>query len=232
MEISPAQLAANQANAQKSTGPRTPAGKNVSRLNAVRHRVTQQVMIMPQPQMQAYLDFHKEQQQAHAPADPREKQLVQTIIDTQWRMNCSRAWEMSLFADAHEKFAHEVETDRADVQAAMTAIRTLTSRPDELKLLSLYEQRINRTLQGAYKELKQMQSERKQREEAEMFQANRISKMFRLKEETYNPADDGFVFSTKKFTAYQSLDQHMQQVRIAESVHYNVAKFRAAIAHG
>lgn len=60
---------------------------------------------MPQPQMQAYLDFHKEQQQAHAPADPREKQLVQTIIDTQWRMNCSRAWEMSLFADGHEKFA-------------------------------------------------------------------------------------------------------------------------------
>ena len=77
MPISEAQLAANQANAQKSTGPRTPEGKNISRLNGVRHRVTQQVMIMPEPEMQAYLDFHKEQQIAHAPADPIEKQLVQ-----------------------------------------------------------------------------------------------------------------------------------------------------------
>ena len=86
MAISEAQLAANRANAQNSTGPRSPEGKNVSRLNGTRHRVTQQVMIMPEPQMQAYLDFHKEQQEAHRPADPIEKQLVQTVIDTQWRL--------------------------------------------------------------------------------------------------------------------------------------------------
>src|SRR5205807_9025770 len=94
MAITEAQLAANRANALKSTGPRTPEGKNISRLNGTRHRVTQQVMIMPEPQMQAYLDFHKEQQEAHRPADPIEKQLVQTVIDTQWHLNCARAWEM------------------------------------------------------------------------------------------------------------------------------------------
>ena len=121
MPISEAQLAANQANAQKSTGPRTPEGKNISRLNGLRHHVTQQVMIMPEPEMQAYLDFHKEQQEAHKPADPIENQLVQTVIDTQWRMNCARAWEMSLFADNHEKYADLINTERPDVQAAMTA---------------------------------------------------------------------------------------------------------------
>src|ERR1700682_751522 len=132
MAISEAQLAANQANAQKSTGPRTPEGKKISRLNGIRHRVTQQVMIMPEPEMRAYLDFHKEQQEAHKPADPIEKQLVQTVIDTQWRMNCARAWEMSLFADNHEKFADRVDTERPDVQVAMTAILTLSKKANEL----------------------------------------------------------------------------------------------------
>ena len=37
MTISPARLAANQQNAQRSTGPKTEAGKNRSRLNAFRH---------------------------------------------------------------------------------------------------------------------------------------------------------------------------------------------------
>src|SRR5437016_7184866 len=106
MAITEAQLAANRANALKSTGPRTPEGKNISRLNGTRHRVTQQVMIMPEPEMQAYLDFQKEQHEAHKPADPIERLLVQTVIDTQWRMNSARAWEMSLFAANHEKFAH------------------------------------------------------------------------------------------------------------------------------
>src|SRR5260370_3773784 len=139
MPISEAQLAANRANALKSTGPRTPEGKNISRLNGVTHRVTQQVMLMPLPQMEAYLAFHKEQQEAHKPADPIEKQLVQTVIDTQWRMNCDRAWDTSLFADNHEKYADLINTERPDVQAAMTAPLTLSKKANELRLLSLYE---------------------------------------------------------------------------------------------
>src|SRR5450759_5151647 len=39
MAISDSQLAANRANAQRSIGPRTEAGKNASRLNAFRHRI-------------------------------------------------------------------------------------------------------------------------------------------------------------------------------------------------
>ena len=129
MALSEAQLAANRANAQNSTGPRTPEGKNISRLNGTRHRVTQQVIIMPEPQMQAYLDLHKEQQEAHKPADPIEKQLVQTVIDTQWRLNCGRAWEMSLLADNHERFAGNTETDRSDVRQPWPAFKCCPTGP-------------------------------------------------------------------------------------------------------
>jgi hypothetical protein len=36
---SPAQIAANRANAQKSTGPKTDAGRNASKMNALKHGI-------------------------------------------------------------------------------------------------------------------------------------------------------------------------------------------------
>ena len=68
MPISPEQLAANRANAQKSTGPRTPEGKSKSRLNAFRHGITAQVIVMPPEQMEAYMNFNKDLYHAFAQA--------------------------------------------------------------------------------------------------------------------------------------------------------------------
>jgi hypothetical protein len=43
----PAQIAANRANAQKSTGPRTAEGKAASRLNALKHGLDAESLIIP-----------------------------------------------------------------------------------------------------------------------------------------------------------------------------------------
>lgn len=231
MAVSAARLAANRANAQKSTGPRTPEGKKVSRLNGVLHRVTQQVMILPEPQMQAYLNFQTEQQIAHAPADPIEKQMVQTIIDTQWRLNCARAWELSLFAHNHDQFGYMVQADRPDVHAAMTAVQTLSSSASQLKLMSLYEARLNRTLQTTMKMLEARQAARKQRQEEKMREALEIKKLFEMKGLAYNPADDGFGFSSKRFERFQLRTQHREEAGIAQRVGYNLKNFEAALAN-
>jgi hypothetical protein len=230
MALSEAQLSANRANAQKSTGPRTPEGKDTSRLNATRHGITQQVMVMPAPQMQAYLDFNKEQHIAHAAANPIERQLVQTIIDTQWRLNLARNLEFALFADNYDKSEGLIETDRPELEAAMLAPRTLSSKLNELKLISLYEQRHNRTLQTTMKQLEEMQSKRKERERMEMFDAARIERVFQMQGLAYNPADDGFVFSTKRFATYKTREQHRREALIAEKVGFNLQEFRAAVA--
>src|SRR3954453_12863953 len=46
-EISPARLAANRANALRSTGPRTPLGKSVSKLNGLVHGMRAESDILP-----------------------------------------------------------------------------------------------------------------------------------------------------------------------------------------
>src|SRR4051812_3759130 len=46
-EISPARLAANRANSKLSTGPRTPRGKSVSKLNGLVHGMRAESDILP-----------------------------------------------------------------------------------------------------------------------------------------------------------------------------------------
>src|SRR5471032_1684674 len=58
--ISEKQLAANRANAEKSTGPQTPEGKNRSKLNAVRHNLTGQVAALTEPDRVAFNAFSQD----------------------------------------------------------------------------------------------------------------------------------------------------------------------------
>ena len=50
----PAQITANRANAQRSTGPRSAEGKSVSRFNALKHGVDAASIILPGEDPAAY----------------------------------------------------------------------------------------------------------------------------------------------------------------------------------
>lgn len=45
--ISTAKVDANRKNAQKSTGPRTPAGKSIASMNAVKHGLSARMPVVP-----------------------------------------------------------------------------------------------------------------------------------------------------------------------------------------
>ena len=209
-------------------GPRTEQGKARSRLNSFKHGITAQVINMP-PEMTAdYLSFNKAMVQDWQPKGFMETQIAQTIGDCQWRLNAGRAWQMNLFAEHYDRCEGQIETDRPEVEAAFLDIQVVEKKSNVLKTISLYETRINRILQTAIKQLQDMQKARREREEKEMFQAAQILKVNKMKGEAYNPSDDGFVFSTKQFEQFLTLQKHQEEVRIAKIVHYDLKKFTAA----
>jgi hypothetical protein len=84
------QLAANRRNAQKSTGPRTPEGKAVSRYNALKHGIFAKAIIPPalEPyESRADFDDLLDALEAQfAPANRMEALLVQQIAVITWRL--------------------------------------------------------------------------------------------------------------------------------------------------
>ncbi len=77
----------NQANAQRSTGPKTPEGKKISPLNALRHGLTGQMIVMPTEDLAAYQSHLKSFTDEYSPKGATESHLVQALADTSWRLN-------------------------------------------------------------------------------------------------------------------------------------------------
>jgi hypothetical protein len=88
--ISLKQLAANGRNAQKSTGPKTPQGLAVSKMNAVTHGIwSKEVLVRglnikeSRSELEALFEEFRE---SLNPVGPVEAMLVDQIVTTQWRL--------------------------------------------------------------------------------------------------------------------------------------------------
>src|SRR5580698_3776138 len=93
---SPNRIETNRANAQHSTGPKTEAGKQRSSLNALRHGLTGQIVVMPTEDLAAYQSHLKSFEDEYAPEGATEANLVQALADTSWRLNRVAALETNL----------------------------------------------------------------------------------------------------------------------------------------
>ncbi|MCU0783182.1 MAG: hypothetical protein MUF81_03870 [Verrucomicrobia bacterium] len=91
------QLAANRRNAQKSTGPKTPAGKTVSRMNAMKHGLlARQVVVRGLKLRESSHEFKtlcRDYYEHLMPVGPLEEMLVGQIVTTQWRLRRARTAE-------------------------------------------------------------------------------------------------------------------------------------------
>jgi hypothetical protein len=98
------QTAANCMNAQKSTGPRTTAGKAASRFNALKHGIyaVHQIMFDEKPEDLAELaaEYHEH----HNPADSDQRFLVDTLVHNEWRLRRTRRVEAELWQSAYDLF--------------------------------------------------------------------------------------------------------------------------------
>src|SRR3954466_10210424 len=159
--ISEAQLEANRANAQKSTGPRTEEGKAKARFNARRHGLTGQFYCMSAQDEDAYQSFETDLLQNLKPVGAYENQIAISIVQDHWRLNRSRATEFNLYGRGHDERADLVDAPTENTHAA--AIQADTCRDDHRVFanIALYETRIHRIIVKNEKRLAELQTERR-----------------------------------------------------------------------
>jgi hypothetical protein len=187
----------------RSTGPRTPEGKQRSSLNALRHGLTGQTVVITPEDLQSLTAFTRQFFHDYQPVGALEHQLVQNIATCLWRLNRIAAHEQTLLAldtvDCEDLDLIHTADDRA--ATACAAARAFQLHLPSLANLTLYEQRIYRQFERALKLLQQTQADRKREETSKLLDAT-VLKQHHDELQTqqpqpvpYNPAADQFVFS-------------------------------------
>jgi hypothetical protein len=91
------QIVANRRNALKSTGPKTQAGKEQSRRNAVRHGLTAETVIGILEDAQDYREFEAAVIADYDAQSAVERELVLRLASVLWRLRRATTMETGLF---------------------------------------------------------------------------------------------------------------------------------------
>jgi hypothetical protein len=115
-----AQINANRANAQLSTGPSSPEGKLKSSHTALKTGLTSRTVVLPTDDIAAYQNFIAIINEKFLPKTDPEKLIVQSIADTEWRLLRIPTLEAGFYALGRTELAGEcaAESNR-QVRAAM-----------------------------------------------------------------------------------------------------------------
>jgi len=171
-----AQAAANLANAQNSTGPRTETGKAASSQNALKHGLTAQTVLLPGEDPAAYRRMCDGMFESFAPANTPEKELIQLLCDTQWRLQRCGRLEVAILA-----------AEAPDFKA--------------LDIISKHESRLKRQYSTTLKEARTLIDTRLTAQEADMQEAMRVRRADKLGGCTTDLKELGFVFSDHQVDA-------------------------------
>ncbi len=139
---------ANRQNAQKSTGPRTAAGKHRVSMNAFKHGLSGQNLCLQSDDSVPYFDLALRFIEDLRPVGVREEQLAQKIIDGNWRLNRAAAIENNLLNNDTVIEAHFLTSDderSVAVAGQANAWRADCAGPRALESLGRHEGRIART---------------------------------------------------------------------------------------
>jgi hypothetical protein len=148
------QLIANRRNARKSTGPKTPQGKAVVRLNAVTHGLLSREVLLPEEDESALVELDKHLRAHLQPVGELEAFLVDRIVTAAWRLRRLMRVEVGLFErDRYSPF------DQEDCELSLAFIRD-ANNANAFSKLSRYETTIERGLYRALHELQRLQAAR------------------------------------------------------------------------
>jgi hypothetical protein len=154
-------------------------------LNAYRHGLTGQVLILT-PEDQAAYDTHcRGIRESLAPVGAMEADFVQSITDDRWRLKHAGAIENALFAMSLT-LPGGVTHEHPEIDAAFSKARSWLSKGDKYALLTLYENRIQRRVEKNMVLLRQQQADRQAALQKAVEEAGLLAQFAASKGETYN----------------------------------------------
>jgi hypothetical protein len=136
------QRAANRANAQKSTGPKTPEGKAAVRLNALKHGLTAETAVIPGEEDGDFNQLCATFLDHFQPDGPLETALVHQIVMAQWRIARCRGIETGLFKLRFLDHEEDIKEDYDYLTPTTRLGYVFRKNTDTLATLSRYEARI------------------------------------------------------------------------------------------
>ena len=138
---SPSKAAANAANAQHSSGPKTAEGKARSSRNAVKHGFSARKLSLPPDEQGQYDELREALRQELTPKGPAEILTFDQLVREAWKLQSIQAMEDRLLCDGL-KSVQEAETAKT------------------LDRLNRYQAAAGRAYYRALKELRALQTER------------------------------------------------------------------------
>ena len=197
--VSDARRAANRANSQHSTGPTSAEGKAKSSMNAVKTGLTGRTVLLTTDDALAYQQHLNRHTAEFSPATDKEKALVQTIADSEWRLLRIAPLEAGIYAIGRRKLADlfPEEKDPTNRQALIDAEIFLTYRKD-FSNLALQERRLRNQRNADIAQLETLQKDRRDKHAADLKRALALYKSSIKLGVAFEPAFFGFVFSVEE----------------------------------
>ncbi len=157
---SPAQHAANIANAAFSTGPRTGEGKSASSANALSHGMTSRKVVLPHEDEAAYLELLDCTLDYYNPADQLERTLAIRVAETLWRATRSDRYHDAFLAERAKALAADNPDLTQDPDQAAVLMFVDPVEQKRFTLMLRYLNTAKREHEKAMAELEKVQKNR------------------------------------------------------------------------
>jgi len=157
------QIAANCANATKSTGPRTARGKAVSSRNAARHALLSKSFVLQSECPSRFRTLIESFYAEYNPSTPTERALVDSMATAQWRLTRMSNLEAAIID--YEFTSDSEPSDLAVPARASLAYRRASDAGRSIEIMNRSEGRLQNQFNNAFDRLHFLQRAQKQKED-------------------------------------------------------------------
>ncbi len=171
-------------------------------LNAVKTGLTGRTVLLPSDDAEAYRHHVAQYFKEWKPGSEREEALVQSLADTDWRVDRIPGLEYGIFALGYVQFADMFPGEAPGMRKLLIEAHVLVVFEKQLRNLHLQHGRLCRQREKDQAELRQLKKERNEQERLNLEIAAKLYLKAKQDRKPFNAADHGFEFSISDIEAF------------------------------